>query len=84
MQIDLTEFLRCGFLIALDALNPHYVFLLWLEGSMDLNLAVNLIFLLVVSSFPPSVYQLVIGVVVDVNQNVTKDMYACGAWCPSL
>lgn len=29
--------------------------------------------------FPPSVYQLVIGVVVDTIQNIIRDMYACGA-----
>ena len=85
IQTDLTEFLRrICFLITLDALNPHYIFLLWLEGSMALNLPVNTIFLFVVSSFSPSVYQLVIGVVVDVIQNIMRDIYACGAWCPSL
>lgn len=84
-QTDLTEFLRCVcFLIAWDAFNPYYVFLLWLEGSMGLNLLVNTIFLFVVSSFPSSVYQLVVGIVVDVIQNIIRDMYACGAWCLSL
>lgn len=51
---------------------------------MGLNLTVIMAFLFVVSAFPPSVYQLVKGAAVDVIQNVIKDMYACGAWCPGL